>query len=245
LSKVSSDLILAKYIFNSDGSPLINSEKIISLNVIDQISKLVKKINLPVLEINDKQILYNYETVDEIKKYAGGTATVFQVIPGGLLRISTNVMKTDGQRAVGTYIPESSPVYKTVMSGKTYYGRAYVVNTWYMTAYEPFSDRDGKIIGVLYVGVREDQFKNRIIEELNKTNIGKSGRYFIIDEDENILISKSEKLKELTMKQTLDNSGDNFIFTYDEENQESSQKGKIVSVGILLLILTSNVLYPK
>jgi methyl-accepting chemotaxis protein len=94
----------------------------------------------------------NFELVDKTKNLVGGTATIFQVLPGKLLRVSTNVRKLDGSRAVGTYIPSESPVYKTVMSGGTFYGRAYVVNDWYLTAYKPLRDNSGQIIAVIYVG---------------------------------------------------------------------------------------------
>ncbi|MCK5108659.1 MAG: cache domain-containing protein, partial [Methanosarcinales archaeon] len=66
---------------------------------------------------------YNYEIVDAVQSIVGGTATIFQ----DHLRISTNVLKTDGNRAVGTTI--SDTVYDTVVKGgKTYYGTAWVVN---------------------------------------------------------------------------------------------------------------------
>ncbi len=81
------------------------------------------------------------------------TATIFM----NDLRISTNVMKLDGNRAIGTRV--SIPVYNAVLKeGKTYFGRAFVVNGWYITAYEPIYDINEKIIGILYVGTPEAPF---------------------------------------------------------------------------------------
>ena len=48
----------------------------------------------------------NTELVDSIKANSVETATIFQKIENGYLRISTNVMKKDGARAVNTYIPK-------------------------------------------------------------------------------------------------------------------------------------------
>ncbi len=62
--------------------------------------------------------------------------------------------KLDGQRAVGTFIPNASEVIQTVERGETYRGRAFVVNAWYVTAYEPLYV-NGEIRGILYVGVQE------------------------------------------------------------------------------------------
>lgn len=105
----------------------------------------------------------DYEIVDRIKgnvfqnqRYHGqdiGSATIFQ----GDVRISTNVMKEDGSRAVGTRLSEE--VEKSVLvDGKVWAKRAFVVNDWYISAYEPILDPTGKIIGALYVGLLEAPF---------------------------------------------------------------------------------------
>jgi two-component system NtrC family sensor kinase len=113
----------------------------------------------------------NYDIVDTVKeivyqgvKYKGkdiGTATIFQ----GDLRISTNVKKEDGSRAIGTRVSED--VYEQVLEkGLPWIDRAFVVNNWYIAAYEPIKDINRKIIGVLYVGILEEKFvdmRNRAI----------------------------------------------------------------------------------
>jgi two-component system NtrC family sensor kinase len=107
----------------------------------------------------------NYEIVDEIKRtvfqdlqYKGqdiGTATIFQ----DDLRISTNVKNGDGTRAIGTRVSEE--VYnQVVLNGKPYIGRAYVVNNWYITAYEPIENINHQIIGILYVGILEQKYQD-------------------------------------------------------------------------------------
>ena len=82
-----------------------------------------------------------------------GTVTIFQ----NDTRISTNVVNADGTRAIGTQI--SSEVYKNVFEqGNKWHDRAFVVTSWYKTAYEPLRNIDGKIIGMLYVGILEQPF---------------------------------------------------------------------------------------
>ncbi|MFO8164271.1 MAG: cache domain-containing protein, partial [Desulfatiglandales bacterium] len=73
------------------------------------------------------------------------------------LRISTNVMTPDGKRAIGTRV--SKEVKEHVLTkGKIWTDRAFVVNDWYITAYEPVQDIFGKRVGMLYVGVLEAKY---------------------------------------------------------------------------------------
>ena len=89
-------------------------------------------------------------------KYDGkdvGNATIFQ----DDLRIATNVLNEDGTRAVGTRVSED--VYRQVIErGLPWIGRAFVVNDWYKTAYEPIRNTGGKVIGMLYVGTLKKPF---------------------------------------------------------------------------------------
>jgi len=105
----------------------------------------------------------NYEIVDRVKeivfkgeKYKGkeiGTATIFQRD----LRISTNVKKENGERAIGTRV--SKEVNQAVLQkGKSWIHRAFVVNDWYISAYEPIKNIDAQIIGILYVGMLEKPY---------------------------------------------------------------------------------------
>ncbi|MEA1907102.1 MAG: cache domain-containing protein [Euryarchaeota archaeon] len=105
----------------------------------------------------------NYEIVDRVrsivyedKKYENqdiGTATIFH----GDLMISTNVYKSEKNRAIGTRVSEE--VYDAVLiSGEKWIGSAFVVNEPYITAYQPIYDVNSNIIGMLYVGVLKKPF---------------------------------------------------------------------------------------
>ncbi len=107
-----------------------------------------------------------YEIVDAIKGevfpnevYKGkdiGTVTIFQ----GDLRISTNVTMDDGSRAVGTLLSDS--VGEAVLDrGERWAAPAFVVNDWYITAYEPIRDPQSRIIGALYVGLLQAPFTHQ------------------------------------------------------------------------------------
>lgn len=82
-----------------------------------------------------------------------GTATLFLED----VRISTNVRLFEGRRALGTRV--SAIVRNAVLGrGRTWLDSAFVVNDWYISAYEPIVDSYGKRIGMLYVGFLEAPF---------------------------------------------------------------------------------------
>jgi len=96
------------------------------------------------------------DTVFKKEIYKGrsiGTATIFF----NDLRISTNVMTQNGKRAIGTRV--SREVKEHVLNkGERWTDRAFVVNDWYITAYEPIEDIFGERVGMLYVGVLEAKY---------------------------------------------------------------------------------------
>lgn len=100
----------------------------------------------------------DFTLVDRIKEVAGvDTVTIFF----GDLRVSTNVMTENGDRAVGTRI--SRAVRDVVLgSGQDYVGRAFVVNEWFITHYVPLRDHQNQVVGSLYVGARVSAFENLV-----------------------------------------------------------------------------------
>lgn len=147
---------------------------------VTESSGMVLKSAHPVVDANGKVLgalmggvllNRNYEIVDRIKtilfrdaKHKGkeiGTATIFL----GDLRISTNVIDREGNRATGTRAMKE--VEDQVLGkGLPWIQRAFVVDDWYITAYEPIRDIQDKIVGMLYVGILENKYvllKERLI----------------------------------------------------------------------------------
>lgn len=92
--------------------------------------------------INDTTI------VDQIGELAKDNVTIFQ----GNTRIATNVKKADGTRAVGTTVAPGVEQI-TLKEGKRYTGEAVVVGVTNQTIYEPIKDKQGNIIGMMFIGV--------------------------------------------------------------------------------------------
>ena len=105
------------------------------------------------LLVGDYSINNNFELPDRLKEMVGGTATVFM----GDTRVSTNVQKPDGSRAVGTQLQGAART-AVIEQGKPYRGEAQILGTTYFTAYDPIKNAAGETIGVLYVGVKKSDF---------------------------------------------------------------------------------------
>lgn len=105
------------------------------------------------LKIGSYVVNGNYELPDKIKVLFGGAATIFM----GDERVSTNVMKPDGGRAIGTKL--TGPAYESVIKqGKSYRGEAQILGVPYFTAYDPLKNASGAVIGILYVGEKQSEY---------------------------------------------------------------------------------------
>jgi two-component system NtrC family sensor kinase len=151
---------------------LVPTPKAKPIEKVEETSGMVLRAAHPIIDFNGEVLGVltggvllnrNYEIVDRIKnivfkgaKYKGkeiGTATIFL----GDLRISTNVIDKEGNRAIGTRAMKE--VQEQVLEkGLPWIQRAFVVDDWYITAYEPIRDIQDKIVGILYVGMLESKY---------------------------------------------------------------------------------------
>lgn len=185
---------------------------LIQLTIENQITnkKTLKSVPLMLVENNlnfSNIATNNNRLVDYITKQIGGTVTIFQLIDEGLLRISTSVNRSDGRRAIGTFIPSDSPVYKKIIKGENFKGRAYVVDNWHITAYKPIYDKNN-IIGAIYVGIKQTEFNDL---KSTITDIELGGIYFPIIFDltgNSIINSHNDNINILDLK---DKNGYAFI----------------------------------
>jgi two-component system NtrC family sensor kinase len=126
-----------------------------------------------VLGILDAGILLNanFSFVDAIRDLVYGPGSLIKGSIGTVtvflddVRISTNVPIKTGERALGTRV--SDEVRTIVLDqGKTWIDRAFVVNDWYISSYEPIIDIDGNRVGMLYAGFLETPFRQSLINAL-------------------------------------------------------------------------------
>jgi methyl-accepting chemotaxis protein len=205
--KVNYDLNVARHVLNAEGTPGYCENGSVSWTAINQYTREQTSVSLPRLCVGETWLGKNNDlsietpVVDTVQNLVGGTVTIFQRIneAGDILRVATNVPKSESERAIGTYIPavnpdgSPNPVVSTIMRGETYRGIAYVWDAWYVTAYEPIYNDAGDIIGVLYVGVNQEEF-GMLYDAIKKIQVGETGYVYILggqgDNQGHYLISK-------------------------------------------------------
>lgn len=113
----------------------------------------------------------NFTFVDTIRDLVYGEGSLLEGSIGTVtvflddVRISTNVPLRPGERALGTRV--SNEVRTQVLDqGEAWIDRAFVVNDWYISSYEPILDTSGKRVGMLYAGFLESPFRNALFKGL-------------------------------------------------------------------------------
>ncbi len=180
----------------------------------------------------------NDQFVDKVTELTGSVCSIFLKDGGGAKRIATNVENDRGERALGSYA--SDEVFNRVVNGgESFFGRAWVVDRYYVTAYEPIRDANSTIVGVLAVAHQEqsDVLKESILSQ----TVGETGYLYAIDSEgvlrvhpaqEGADISQHDFIKEITLKGTRLAEGEVGWITYpwiNRELGETKARDKIVA----------------
>ncbi|MCZ2824782.1 MULTISPECIES: methyl-accepting chemotaxis protein [unclassified Modestobacter] len=227
---VDNDLEVAGYVLEQAGGFGLGpaTRNTVAWDAKNQVTGEVVPVALPRVEVGGTWLGKNADVaaptpvVDQVQELVGGTATVFQRMnpAGDMLRVATNVVSATGARAIGTYIPATgaggapSPVVSAVLSGQTYRGTALVVDSWYVTAYEPLFDAGGQVIGMLYVGVKQENLP-ALRESLQTTAAGANGTVWALggtgDRAGTVLISKDGQAEGTSLLEAQDADGEPWI----------------------------------
>ncbi len=190
--KLAGDLAVARETLAGEGGITMATDTV-QWDAVNQATRARVAASLPRMMVGDTWLGQNRDpakpsaVVDKVQEMVGGTCTIFQRMnpTGDMLRVATNVKNQEGQRAIGTFIPavgedgKSDEVVSTILAGKPYVGRAFVVNAWYITAYEPIRSSSGDVIGMLYVGVLQESVAH-LRKAIMETKVGETGYVFVI-----------------------------------------------------------------
>jgi methyl-accepting chemotaxis protein len=122
---------------------------------------------------------HRFELVDGVTSSQGGTATIFSKSGEEFVRISTNVKKGDGKRAIGTVLDPNGKAIKAIRAGQAFYGQVDILGNPFLTGYEPMFDAQKGVAGIWYVGYKIDM--QSLQQSISKSRILNGGFIALLD----------------------------------------------------------------
>lgn len=228
--QVNDNLNVARHVLEGAGEVSQSEERVV-WTAVSQLDNARVEVQLPKMLVGGRWLGQNRDpavrtaVVDEVTRLVGESATLFQRMNdrGDMLRVATTVRTAEGKRAMGTYIPAmdaagtTNPVIAAVMRGEAYRGRAFVVDAWHLTAYEPVRDRAGELVGMLYVGFAQKRAESRVRQAIVQTQVGKTGYVYVLG-------GRAEERGRYIVSQRGERDGENIWESRDSDGQPVVEK---------------------
>ncbi|GIM28787.1 hypothetical protein CPJCM30710_14530 [Clostridium polyendosporum] len=177
IDKAYSDVHFADMLLKSSGDLNIDNTQSIKIGDYD----------LPILYAGERRLSLDTEFVDKIYKSTGTTATIYLLNDSKLIRVSTNLVQSNKNRAVGTYISSDSDIYKKIVYNDIYCGRFTFEGESYLTIVKPLLDKNYKVIGAIALATQI--IDHYLIRGLSDIEVGNTGYVSIMDSEGNEIIN--------------------------------------------------------
>lgn len=135
-----------------------------------------------------KQTKY-FAAVDKVKSLVGSTATVFSKTDSGFVRITTNVMSSEGQRAIGTSLDPNGAAFASLQKNQAFSGVVDILGKPYFTSYNPISDAASQVVGALYVGYEMNLASLGVT--VSSAKLLKNGFFALVDKKNDVIMTSS------------------------------------------------------
>jgi len=145
---------------------------------------------VPNLKFGTRSVVSDYSVVDVIKARMGGTATLFVRSGTDYIRVTTNVIKPDGSRAIGTVLDPKGRAYAAISQGETFTGVVDILGMPYFTSYAPIRSSTGQVIGVYYTGYKIETLAG-VGQGIGSIHILDNGFVALLDRKDTILFSSN------------------------------------------------------
>ncbi|MHB1397864.1 MAG: methyl-accepting chemotaxis protein [Trichloromonadaceae bacterium] len=111
-----------------------------------------------------------YDLVDNLQLDLGVVATLFVRTGDDFTRVLTTIQNSEGKRAVGTQLGQTSAAYQPVKNKELYIGQAKILGKNYLTAYDPLLNASGEVIGIVFLGISQEHSEATIASSLKHMN---------------------------------------------------------------------------
>jgi methyl-accepting chemotaxis protein len=176
--KIEADLNSAVIALNAAGRQGVDGDATVALDSQQAVS--VAGTQLPRMSIGQYTITGDHQVVDRIGQATGDMCSIFQMHNGRLIRVSTTVTDSAGQRMVGSAIDSGSAVFAKVAAGQTYFGTNQINGKLIEAAYQPLRDASNQVVGALAVAIPHEQFI-ALREAIGSIKIAQTGYVYVMD----------------------------------------------------------------
>jgi methyl-accepting chemotaxis protein len=205
---------------------------------------------VPDLHLGNSSQVGNFVLVDRLKQLTGCTATLFVKNGDQFVRVSTNVLKPDGSRAVGTPLDPKGRAFAAIQSGQSFYGVVDILGKPYMTGYEPMRNASNQTVGIWYVGFPLTAVGD-LGQRISTTKILDNGFVALLHGDGRVIFKpqqvteeeihkrlvRSEAAKWAVLNKPFDKWGYTLLAAYPESDVASRLRGmQTIVIGCVLLV---------
>ncbi|HWQ74798.1 MAG TPA: methyl-accepting chemotaxis protein [Syntrophomonas sp.] len=118
---------------------------------------------------NGQDITGDMRMINAVSRDAGVASMIFAKKGDDFIRISTSILNNKGESAVGdAMLGKDSPAYANVVEGHEYVGQVNILDIPYWSVYKPLLDKNGQIIGLLFVGISQAESSAQIVGYLDR-----------------------------------------------------------------------------
>jgi methyl-accepting chemotaxis protein-2 (aspartate sensor receptor) len=135
----------------------------------------------PALKYSGKALNLDFSIPDKFTGETGVIATIFAADGEEFVRVTTSLKKENGDRAVGTQLDHAHPSYPLLRAGNNYIGLATLFGKQFITQYDPIKDSNGKVIGVLFIGLDISKNLAMLKEKIKAIKIGETGYVYVVN----------------------------------------------------------------
>ncbi len=107
----------------------------------------------------DTVLTGNYNILDKFQESTGIVSTIFY----GNTRLVTSIVSADGKRNIWT--EGDQDIYGIVSNGGTYSGNADIDGVDYLVYYEPLTNADGSVVGMVFTGMDSSDIAGTIAKK--------------------------------------------------------------------------------
>ena len=190
--QANSGLNVAQLLVHHAGGAKLADEKV-DWQATNDATQQTMNVQLPKMYVGDTwlgKMTGRYDTtpiVDHTQLLVGGNATIYQRMneQGDMLRVATNVLLPNGQRAIGTYVPAvnpdgtPNPAVAAILRNSIYRGSNFIIDAWYNAAYAPIRDESGQVIGMLQVGMKQENV-DAARQAILRAQVGETGNVDVL-----------------------------------------------------------------